>query len=104
MRNKINIAICLLFMTNVAISANRFGYYRIHRDSAETWREINKNISNISANFDTIKTVGTELASQISQGIEKNGIKKEVKTHQKFYYPIIFFGILYLIWLKTRDK
>lgn len=104
MRNKINIAICLLFMTNAAISANHYGYYRIHRDSVETWRQINKNISNISANFDTINVVGSELIGQIEDGIKTNGVRNEVKTHQRFYYPIIFIGILYIIWLKTRDK
>jgi hypothetical protein len=91
-------------MTCAAVAANKHGYYRIHRDSAETWGQIDKNISNISENFDTIKVVGSELIGQIEDGIKTNGVRKEVKTHQKFYYPIIFFCILYLIWLKSRDK
>ena len=103
MRNKINITVILLFMSCSAAADNHYGYYRIHRDSAATARQIDKNLETISANVDTITTNSTELATEISSGFEKNGIRT-IKTHQKFYYPLIFFGILYLIWLKTRDQ
>ena len=104
MRGKISITVFLLFVTCTAAGSNSHGYYRIHRDSAATAREIDKNLAAIAVNVDTIITNSTELATEISSGIEKNGIRKEVKTHERFYYPLIFFGILYLIWLQTRDK
>lgn len=94
----------ILILIATETMGNHYGYYRINRDSVATWKEIDKNVATITANSDTIRIVSSELSNEISYGIEKNGIRKELKTHQRFYYPIIFFGILYLIWLKTRDK
>jgi hypothetical protein len=104
MRSKIIITAFLLIVTYAATGSNSHGYYRIHRDSAATAREIDKNLAAITANIDTITTVSSELATEISSGIEKNGIWLEIQKHERFYYPIIFFGILFLIWLKTRDR
>ena len=103
MRGKLTIIVFLLFVTCTAAGSNSHGYYRIHRDSAATAREIDKNLAAIAVNVDTIITKSTELLGQISEDIEQNGIRT-VKIHQRFYYPLIFFAILYLIWLKTRDK
>ena len=96
------IALILILIASETMANH--GYYKIRRDSIATWKEIDKNVTVISANIDTIKTLSTELVTEISSGIKKHGVTKEVKTHQRFYYPIIFFAILYLIWLKTRDK
>lgn len=46
-----------------------------------------------------------ELGQAMINGVkEDGGIIATVKKHKKFYGGIFVFGLLYLVWLKTRDK
>lgn len=46
-----------------------------------------------------------ELGQALINGVkEDGGIISTVKKHKKFYGGIFVFGLLYLVWLRTRDK
>lgn len=46
-----------------------------------------------------------ELGQAMINGVKDDGgIIATVKKHKKFYGGIFVFGLLYLVWLKTRDK
>lgn len=46
-----------------------------------------------------------ELSKAMINGVkEDGGVIATVKKHKKFYGGIFVFGLLYLVWLKTRDK
>jgi len=47
----------------------------------------------------------TELGQAMITGVkEDGGVIATLKKHKKFYGGIFVFGILTIIWLKTRDK
>ena len=47
----------------------------------------------------------TELGKAMVNGVkEEGGVIATAQRHKKFYGGIFVFGLLYLVWLKTRDK
>jgi hypothetical protein len=47
----------------------------------------------------------TELGKAMVNGVkEDGGVVATIRKHKKFYGGIFVFGLLTLIWLKTRDK
>jgi hypothetical protein len=61
-------------------------------------------IKDIVASFDSLTASVKDLAGAMVGDIKKQGLKKSVVTHQKFYSYIFVFGFLYLIWSRTRDR
>lgn len=61
-------------------------------------------IKEIVANFDSLASNVKDLGGTMVGDIKKQGLKKSVVTHQKFYGSIFVFGLLFIIWLKTRDR
>lgn len=46
-----------------------------------------------------------ELGQAMIRGVkEDGGVVATIKRHKKFYGGIFVFGLLTMIWLKTRDK
>lgn len=61
-------------------------------------------ISDIVEAGKNLKNEIHELDTAIVNDIKKEGLIKSIRKHQNFYLPIGLFVVLYLIWLKTRDK
>ena len=105
MKKLASIIIILVLIVITVNAEQKNGYYKIKRDSVETWRQINKSTENIKTTWnDTIIPNAKELSNDMANGIKENGFRSEMKTHRNFYAPIVFFVIMILIWLKTRDK
>jgi hypothetical protein len=61
-------------------------------------------VKDIVANFDSLTSNVKDLGGAMVGDIKKQGLKKSVVTHQKYYGSIFVFGLLFIIWLKTRDR
>lgn len=45
-----------------------------------------------------------DLDTTVVNDVKREGLMTSLKKHRKFYIPIAIFVVLYLVWLKTRDK
>lgn len=61
-------------------------------------------VKEIVADFDSLTSSVKDLSGAVVGDIKKQGLKKSVETHEKFYGYIFVFGFLYLIWSITRDR
>ena len=61
-------------------------------------------IKDVSNAYDSLTASIKDLSGTITSDIKKQGVKKSVHTHIKFYGSIFIFGVLSLIWLRNRTK
>jgi len=61
-------------------------------------------LKDVSNAFDSLKSSVKDLTGAITSDIKKQGVKKSVSTHVKFYGSIFIFCVLSLIWLRNRTK
>jgi len=61
-------------------------------------------LKDVSNAYDSLTASVKDLTGAITSDIKKQGVKKSVHTHIKFYGSIFIFGVLSLIWLKNRTK
>ena len=59
-------------------------------------------IKEIVNSVDSLKANVKDLSRAVTGDIRKHGMIESVKGHKKFYGAIFVFGILSLIWLKSR--
>ena len=61
-------------------------------------------LKDVSNAYDSLTASVKDLTGAITSDIKKQGVKKSVHTHIKFYGSIFIFGVLSLIWLRNRTK
>jgi hypothetical protein len=44
------------------------------------------------------------LDTAMVNDVKREGLLPSIKKHQKFYFSVALFVVLFLVWLKTRDK
>jgi len=59
-------------------------------------------LKDVSNAFDSLKESVKDLSGAVIGDIQKQGVKKSIHTHLKFYGSIFIFTVLSLIWLRNR--
>ena len=67
-------------------------------------KQPSRSLKDVSNAYDSLTASVKDLTGAITYDIKKQGVKKSVHTHIKFYGSIFIFGVLSLIWLKNRTK
>jgi len=61
-------------------------------------------ISDIAKAAKGLKNEVHSLDTTIVNDVKREGLMTSVKKHRKFYFSIAIFVVLFLVWLRTRDK
>ncbi len=97
--------ICVLLIALVCgFEASAFGMVTKEEEITYPPKQKPTEIKDIVASFDSLTASVKDLAEAVVGDIKKQGLKKSVVTHQKFYGTIFVFGFLYFIWSRTRDR
>ena len=67
-------------------------------------KQTSTSIKDVSNAYDSLTASVKDLTGAITSDIKKQGVNKSVSTHIKFYGSIFIFGVLSLIWLRSRTK
>jgi hypothetical protein len=59
-------------------------------------------LKDIKIAFHSLKASIKDLSGAVFNDIQKQGLKRSVQTHMKFYGSIFIFTVLTLIWLRNR--